>query len=137
MLRADCEALLRRAKKATGAPALTGKGRTADANQSFERLSVADAFKRHCGIDLLATAPDPGRPDAARLAAAAESVGIAPHPGDDWEALFFRIFLDRIEPHLGISAPTLLYDYPVSLAALSRPKPGEPRLCERLELYFC
>src|SRR5436190_215288 len=119
------------------AAGLPWPGATADANQPFERLSVADAFKRHCGIDLLATAPDPGRPDAARLAAAAESVGIAPHPGDDWEALFFRIFLDRIEPHLGISAPTLLYDYPVSLAALSRPKPGDPRLCERFELYVC
>src|SRR5437762_445611 len=137
MLMADCEALLRRAQRAAGTAVLTWQGATADANQPFERLSVADAFKRHCGIDLLATAPDPGRPDAARLAAAAESVGIAPHPGDDWEALFFRIFLDRIEPHLGISAPTLLYDYPVSLAALSRPKPGDLRLCERFELYVC
>ena len=137
MLMADCEALLRRAQQAAGAAALSWQGRTADANRPFERLSVADAFKRHAGIDLLATAPDPARPDAARLAAAAESVGVAPHPGDDWEALFFRIFLDRIEPHLGIGAPTLLYDYPVSLAALSRPKPGDPRLCERFELYVC
>ena len=40
------------------------------------------------------------------------AVGIEPHPGDDWEALFFRIFLDRIEPHLGIGAPTVLHDYP-------------------------
>src|SRR5437879_7113746 len=116
MLMADCQALLRRAQRAAGTAVLTWQGATADANQPFERLSVADAFKRHCGIDLLATAPD---------------------PGDDWEALFFRIFLDRIEPHLGISAPTLLYDYPVSLAALSRPKPGDLRLCERFELYVC
>jgi elongation factor P--(R)-beta-lysine ligase len=137
VLMADCEALLRRVQKAAGTAVLTWQGRTADANQSFERLSVADAFERHAGIDLLATAPDPARPDAARLAAAAESVGIAPHPGDDWETLFFRIFLDRIEPHLGIGAPTILYDYPVSLAALSRPKPGDPRLCERFELYVC
>jgi elongation factor P--(R)-beta-lysine ligase len=137
MLMADCEALLRRAQQAAGAVALSWQGRRADANQPFERLSVADAFKRHAGIDLLASAPDPARPDAARLAAAAESVGIAPHPGDDWETLFFRVFLDRIEPHLGIGAPTILYDYPLSLAALSRPKPGDPRLCERFELYVC
>src|SRR6476661_3870231 len=137
MLMADCEALLRRAQQAAGAVALSWQGRRTDANQPFERLSVANAFKRHAGIDLLASAPDPARPDAARLAAAAESVGIAPHPGDDWETLFFRIFLDRIEPHLGIGAPTILYDYPLSLAALSRPKPGDPRLCERFELYVC
>src|SRR3981189_3025197 len=59
MLMADCEALLRRAQRAAGTAVLTWQGATADANQPFERLSVADAFKRHCGIDLLATAPDP------------------------------------------------------------------------------
>lgn len=136
-LMVDCEALLRRAQKAAGAAALIWQGHTADANQPFERLSVAAAFERYAGIDLLTTAPDPARPDAARLARAGESVGLAPHPGDDWEALFFRIFLDRIEPHLGVGAPTILYDYPVSLAALSRPKPSDPRLCERFELYVC
>jgi lysyl-tRNA synthetase class 2 len=136
-LMADCEALLRRAQEAAGAAALSWQARTADAARPFERLSVAAAFQRHAGIDLLATAPDPMNPDAARLAAAAAGIGIAPHPDDDWETLFFRIFLDRIEPHLGIGVPTILYDYPVSLAALSRPKPEEPRLCERFELYVC
>src|SRR3546814_8613031 len=40
-------------------------------------------------------------------------------------------------PHLGIGAPTVLKDYPVSMAALSRPKPGDPRVAERFELYVC
>ncbi|HEX3881459.1 MAG TPA: EF-P lysine aminoacylase EpmA [Stellaceae bacterium] len=117
--------------------AMTWRGRTADANQPFERLSVAEAFTRHTGIDILATAPDPDRPSFALLADAAAKAAIEPHPGDDWETLYFRIFLDRIEPHLGIGAPTILYDYPVSMAALSREKPGDPRLCERFELYVC
>src|SRR5436190_439851 len=52
MLMADCEALLRRTQRAAGTAVLTWQGATADANQPFERLSVADAFKRHCGIDL-------------------------------------------------------------------------------------
>jgi elongation factor P--(R)-beta-lysine ligase len=116
---------------------LTWNDKTADARLPFERLSVAEAFARQAGIDILATAPDPARPDFALLAAAAEKTGIAPHPDDDWEALYFRIFLDRVEPHLGISAPTILYDYPVSMAALSRKKPGDPRLAERFELYVC
>jgi lysyl-tRNA synthetase class 2 len=129
----DCEALLRGA--ATGR--LRWQGKSADPNQPFERLSVADAFARHIGIDILATAPDPDRPSLALLSEAAAGIGIAPHPGDDWESLYFRIFLDRIEPSLGIGAPTILYDYPVSMAALSRQKPGDPRLCERFELYVC
>ena len=136
-LMTDCEALLRRAQAAAGAAALTWNGQSADAHRPWQRLTVAAAFERHAGIDLLATAPDPARPDAALLAAAAAKAGIAPHPGDDWETLFFRIFLERIEPHLGIGAPTILYDYPLALAALSRPKRDDPRLCERFELYVC
>jgi elongation factor P--(R)-beta-lysine ligase len=133
----DCEVLLRRVQAAAGAEALCWNGRRADARQPWERLSVAAAFERCAGIDLLATAPDPAQPDAALLAAAAAQGGIAPHPGDDWEALFFRVFLEKIEPQLGIGAPTILYDYPLAMAALSRRKPDDPRLAERFELYVC
>ncbi|HUC72964.1 MAG TPA: amino acid--tRNA ligase-related protein, partial [Stellaceae bacterium] len=93
--------------------------------------------RQYCGIDILATAPDPFAPDLGLLAAAARRIGIEPHPGDDWETLYFRIFLDRIEPHLGIGAPTVLCDFPVSMAALSRRNPADPRLAERFELYVC
>ena len=64
-------------------------------------------------------------------------MGIAPHDGDSWEDLFFRIFLAAIEPKLGIGVPTVLYDYPIAMAALSRAKASDPRLCERFELYVC
>lgn len=140
----DCEKLLRAAGVAASAQladcesgGLSWQGRVADVHRAFERLSVAEAFTRHAGIDILATAPDPAYPDLALLAAAAEQIGIAPHPGDDWEDLYFRIFLERIEPNLGIGAPTILYDYPASMAALSRKKPGDSRLAERFELYVC
>jgi elongation factor P--(R)-beta-lysine ligase len=136
-LMAECEALLHAVQAAAGVEVLRWRGRSADTRQAWQRLTVAEAFARYAGIDLLATAPDPMRPDAGLLAAAAERIGIAPHAGDDWESLFFRIFLDRIEPHLGTPAPTILYDYPLALAALSRPKPGDPRLAERFELYVC
>jgi elongation factor P--(R)-beta-lysine ligase len=136
-LMADCKALLRRAQAAAGVAELSWNGHSADTRRPWQRLSVAEAFARRAGIDLLATAPDPAQPDAALLAAAAAKAGVAPHPGDDWETLFFRIFLERIEPYLGIGAPTILYDYPLALAALSRPKPDDPRLCERFELYVC
>jgi lysyl-tRNA synthetase class 2 len=135
LLVADCEALLRAAADAAGATRLAWAGRSADPRAPAERLSVAAAFERWCGIDLLATAPDPARPSIERLAAAARARGIEPHPGDDWEDLFFRLFLERIEPHLGIGAPTILEDYPVSMAALARPKASDPRVAERFELY--
>lgn len=121
-LMADCEALLRAA-----APLYSWEGRTADPAEPWLYLSIAEAFQEWAGIDLLATAPDPERPRLDLLADAARPLGIAPHAGDDWEDLFFRIFLERIEPRLGIGAPAILYDYPISMAALARPKPGDPR----------
>jgi lysyl-tRNA synthetase class 2 len=136
-LMADCEAILRLACDASGATRLIWRGASADPFQVFERLSVAEAFRRHCGIDLLATAPDPAAPDVARLAEAAAGIGLSAHDGDSWEDLFFRIMLDRIEPHLGMGRPTILMDYPVSMAALARPKPEDGRVAERFELYAC
>jgi len=134
-LMADCEALLRDTLAASGGDALRWAGQSCDPSGTWQYLSVAESFTRFCGIDLLATAPDPQRPNLDRLAAAARGIGVAPHDGDDWEDLFFRLFLERIEPNLGIGVPTILYDYPIALAALSRPKPGDARLAERFEIY--
>jgi elongation factor P--(R)-beta-lysine ligase len=133
----DCVGLLRACQAATGAEALMWRGRSADARRPWLEISVAEAFHQHCGIDVLATAPDPLDPDVALLAAEACRIGIEPHLGDDWEALYFRIFLDRIEHHLGIGAPTILYDFPASMAALSRRSPDNPHIAERFELYVC
>ena len=67
----------------------------------------------------------------------ADRIGVHPHAGDRWEDIVFRIMFDRIEPHLGEGVPCVLTDYPVCMAALSRPKPEDPRLAERFELYAC
>jgi len=136
-LMADCERLLRAVGAAAGGAGFRWRGRAADPTAEWRNLSVADAFAEHCGIDVLATCADPEAPSLERLAAAAAPIGIAPHEGDTWEDLFFRIFLERIEPQLGIGAPTVLYDYPLAMAALARRKPDDPRLAERFELYVC
>jgi lysyl-tRNA synthetase class 2 len=128
----ECEALVACCQQAAGTGMLRWRGAGTDASREWQRLSVAQAFQRFCGIELLATAADL---DA--LAAAARRVGIAPHAGDDWEALFFRIFLERIEPHLGHGVPTILYDYPIAMAALSRRSPSDRRVAERFEVYVC
>jgi lysyl-tRNA synthetase class 2 len=131
-LMADCAQLMRAACRAAGTTLFRFRGQVCDPFRPYEVLTVPEAFQRHCGIDLLATAED-----VERLAMAAAPIGIDRHDGDSWEDLFFRIMLDRIEPHLGMGAPTMLADYPVSMAALARPKPEEPRLAERFELYAC
>lgn len=134
-LMADCEALLRAALAAAGTESFRWRGAAADPARPWRYLTVAEAFAQYCGIDLLASLADPQAPSLAVLAAAAAPLGLAPHAGDDWEDLFFRIFLDKIEPQLGRGAPTVLYDYPLPLAALARAKPEDARLAERFELY--
>jgi len=76
-------------------------------------------------------------PDPAPLVAAATAAGMTAHEGDRWEDVFFRVMFKRIEPFLGDDRPCVLTDYPLNMAALSRPKPSDPRLAERFELYIC
>ena len=52
-----------------------------------------------------------------------------------WDDIFYQVFLDRIEPRLAAAGPTFVFDWPAPLAALARPKPGDPRVVERFELY--
>lgn len=143
-LMADCKALLHACVEALpqDKKVFRWNGHVCDPHAPWRRITVAGAFEEYCGIDLIATAPDPLAPDKELLAAQARRVGIAPGreenwEKDRWEDIFFRIFLDRIEPNLGIGGPTILYDYPLSMAATARPSPADPRLAERFELYIC
>ncbi len=61
--------------------------------------------------------------------------GYAVAPETTWEQGYHQIFLNEIEPHLGGRVPTILYDYPASMAALARRKADDPRYAERFEFY--
>ena len=135
---ADTEAMVKAAAAACGVTLCRQGERQCDPLADWEYLSVADAFQRYAGIDIMATiGPDDWNPDVSRLAPVARELGYHVAADDRWDDLFFRIFIDRIEPKLGVGSPTILYDYPVSMAALSRPSTGDPRLAERFELYIC
>ena len=133
----DCAALLAAAASAAGTAALKRGAAACDPLRPAERLTVAQAFGRYCGIDLLATAPDPQAPERSLLAAEARRIGLFVSERDSWEDVFHRIMLDRIEPRLGVGAAAILYEYPLSLAALARPSPEDGRVAERFELYVC
>jgi elongation factor P--(R)-beta-lysine ligase len=135
-LMSDCAALLGEAARAAGANQFSFRGKTIDPFAGLERLSVAAAFERHAGVDLLATIAA-GQGDRAALAAAAEKAGVATAADDTWGDIFSRILAERVEPHLGLGRATLLYEYPLPLAALARSKPGSDKVAERVELYAC
>jgi lysyl-tRNA synthetase class 2 len=133
----DCAALLARTAETAKRDGVWFRGMECRLTAPVERLSVPEAFDRYAGIDLMAVLADQdaAEPDPAPLAAEARRIGISVSPSDRWEDVFFKVMLDRVEPRLGAGAPTVLCDYPVCQAALSRRKPGEPRLAERFELY--
>lgn len=128
----DLEALVEAcAREVAGGPEVPWRGGRLSLAAPFERLTVAEAFGRHAGIDLLAC---DGKVE--RLREAARAAGLAPGaPGDSFDDLFFRLFLERIEPAIGLGRPTYLLDWPAPMAALARVKASDPRLAERFELY--
>jgi lysyl-tRNA synthetase class 2 len=132
VLMGDCAALLAAVAEAAGTRRFAFRGHEADPFAAPERLTVADAFRRYAGIDLLATIDD-----GEALAVAATGQGIRVAADDTWADLFSRVLVERIEPKLGMGRATILDEYPVSEAALARPTAPDPRVAERFELYLC
>jgi lysyl-tRNA synthetase class 2 len=77
-------------------------------DEVFARISVRDAFNAYTDVRM---------EDAVR------------------DGSFDELMVTRIEPALVHEKPVLLVDYPIELAALARPKPGDPSVAERFELY--
>jgi lysyl-tRNA synthetase class 2 len=136
VLMADCAALIAIAAKATGARELIYKDRRADPFAMVKRITVAQAFAEHAGVDLLATVTaDSGNRDA--LAKQAVATGINVVADDTWADIFSRVLVAKVEPNLGVGQITVLDEYPAIEAALARRKASDPRVSERFELYAC
>jgi elongation factor P--(R)-beta-lysine ligase len=133
----DCIRLIRLAAETVGATELRHRGRTADPFAEVERISVAEAFMRHAGIDLLATMDAAGNTDAAALAAQMRAAGLAVPEELNWSYLFTLVLTEKVEPQLGMGRITILDRYPASEAALARRAADDPRVAERFEIYGC
>jgi elongation factor P--(R)-beta-lysine ligase len=105
-LMAETEELVRAAAADTR---FSYQGHSIELSLPWERITVTEAFLRYAG-----TTPE------AALAAGS----------------FDEIMVERIEPRLGLSRPTFIYDYPACCGALARLKPDDPGLAERFELYI-
>src|SRR5580692_8314202 len=132
---ADSIVVIAHAAQATGIGRFSFRGRIADPFAEPELLTVAAAFERFAGIDLLATIGH-GQGDRASLAAAAaQRVRIT--DDDTWSDIFSKVLVEHVEPNLGQGRLTLLFEYPVPEAALARVKADDPRVAERFEIYAC
>lgn len=107
------------------------QGQTYDLSLPWPRLSVAEAFEKYCHIDtasLLSLDP---------LLKIANSRGYSVNAHTTWEQIFYQLFFNEIEPRLLEShRPTIIYDYPLSEASLSRKSPSDPRFAQRFEVFL-
>jgi lysyl-tRNA synthetase class 2 len=106
----ECEALICFLSERLGrGETLPYRGRDIDLRPPWERLSVSAAFDRYASL----------APEQALS-----------------QGCFDQVLVEEIEPHLGMTRPTFLYDYPAPLAALARLKPGDKTVAERFEIYL-
>ena len=132
---ADTVVVIAHAAQATGIGRFAFRGGECDPFAEPELLTVAQAFERFAGLDLLATVRG-GEGDRAALAAAAHGkVRIA--DDDTWSDIFSKLLVEHVEPKLGQGRLTVLFEYPSPEAALARSKASDPRVAERFETYAC
>jgi lysyl-tRNA synthetase class 2 len=94
--------------KIIGKEKMRYQGKTYDLSLPWPRISFKEAFKKYAGKDVLKVS----------------------------EEDFYKIFFNEIEPEMAKShRPFFIYDYPISQAALARPKPTNPRFAERFEVF--
>lgn len=127
----DFEELMREISRLTGGDGkiLKYQGSSYDINSSWERISVSEAFKKYAGIDTETML------DRDKLKEASKKKGYQVDDESTWEEMWNQIIANEIEPKLGVNGPTIMYDFPVSQAALAK-KASDPRFAERWEVYL-
>ncbi len=127
----DTENLVRFIAKETAAPdPLRFGGRSIELSAPWKRITMRELFTAKAGIDLDASA------DIEPFRAAARKAGVPTEKDDDWETVFFRVFLEKIEPGLGFPSPVFVTGYPARMGLMARRKQDEPDWVERAELYM-
>ena len=137
VLMEDVAAIAQRACEAAGSKLLRTLDCSCDPFAPFERLSVAEAFSRYAGIDLLVTIRTDGSTDRDALAGQAAEIGTRVADDDTWSDLLSRILVAKVEPELGQGRLTVLDRYPAAEASLARTCADDARLAERFEVYAC
>ena len=109
-------------------PKIDYQGTSITMDSKWPRRSVSDLFKMHLGVKL-----DQCLEEASMQKLAASRGYVTDHA--TWEQLFFQLFLNEIEPHIG-NDPVFITEYPSRISPLAQPSVAHPHLAERFELYI-
>ncbi|MDE6224147.1 MAG: EF-P lysine aminoacylase GenX [Alphaproteobacteria bacterium] len=136
-LMSDCEEILKSALTSIGKLEFVYGEKTCTPFNGIEKLTIQEAFQKFCHFDILATIDNPNTPSKTLLETEAKKLQINVSEIDTWDDIYEKLMFEYIEPNLGIGRPTILYEYPIHQAALSKAKSGVPNIAERFELYIC
>jgi lysyl-tRNA synthetase class 2 len=130
---ADYETMMDLSERLVSQTALEVLGRTrivwgdhpVDLSPPWRRVSFFEAIERHAGFD----ARSAGRAD---LAERLKEAGREDADAMNRTRLLDAVFSEWVEPEL--VDPTIVFDYPIEMSPLAKPKRGDPDLAERFEV---
>lgn len=123
----DCEKLI---IKLAGSKKIIYQRHKIDLTSPWPKKTANELFKEYCKIDLLKNR------NYKTLKKTAEEKGFSTSGCKNWDDIYFKIFLNKIEPNLPLNKPLFIYDYPSTQAALAKKAKKNPFFAERFELYI-
>lgn len=126
----DAEALCQFISKKINVNEFTYREKQADIKAGWERASMRDIWKKYLGVELNDYLTNEA------LRELAKSLTIQTDDSYQYEDLFYKIFLNKIELNLGVGKPIFIFDYPAQMCSFSRPCEYDARYAERFELYI-
>jgi lysyl-tRNA synthetase class 2 len=112
---------------ATGGEKTVFRGREYDLSLPWEEITMAEAFDRYA--DVRSWDPD-------ELREGLVNTGSTVLPQSGVQDLFFQLYLEKVEPALGVERPVIVRDYPAFLGTMARPRSDDQTLLERFEVYI-
>lgn len=119
--------LLAAIRAVTGTSVATRGGSEFDLEGPWEEITMNEAFKRFAGVDAF------NRED---MLDALGAKGKREALNADLEEIFFRLYVQSVEPELGRYRPTVVKEFPSFLGTMAKPKDDEPELLERFEIFI-
>ncbi len=119
------------AQKLWGRSFLFFQGQKISVQSPWPRLTVRDLFREYAGFDLA------GKSRVCDIQKECGRLGLHWNPEETWDDLYFKIWLNEIEPRLPADQAVFVIRYPVSQAALAQVEQDEDGFswARRFEVY--